>query len=772
MGLTLEKYAPLTFLMGLALLISLSMISYRGMNDLIQTADQVTNTHLIMGQLEEVLSDFKDVVYGYRGYVLTGNESYLNVYYEGRRNVDLEFQKLRSLTAENSRQGLKLDEIERLKQQTLKLSEEIIETRRTKGFNAALAMLESDQGQPLMIEIRQKAREMEAEEDRLLKLRETAAKLSARRAKMLLVAGSLIGVLLAGLAILAVKVELDRRKRAEDALRKSNVELERRVVERTSELSGVTRRLQFALGGARLGAWSVDLPAGRFWADDASKAMHGFEPSQTIDAIEEAGVNIHPKDRRAVAARFLKAVRNRTELECEYRVVMPDGSEWWIAASGQIIQSELDEPQSFKMFGIVRDITERKLAEAERERLLANEQAARQAAEEASRMKDEFLAVLSHELRTPLNAIVGYANLMRNGRYQPGEAPQMLDIVLRNAWTQQQLIADMLDVSRIITGKMGLNLGPVEPQVVIQSALDTARPAADAKQITIDTEFDPSVGVITGDADRLRQAIWNLLSNAVKFTPEGGKVTVRLTREPTYIEIAVSDTGKGIKPEYLPHVFNRFSQEDSSTTRKYGGLGLGLSIVRHVAELHGGSVRAASEGEGRGATFVIRLPISVGLAAEPRNADTHKITGQAPHELARRSGLRLNGARVLVVDDDADTRQLLKRVLESQGAAVKTAASAAEALEMIAASPPDALVADIGMPGEDGYSLMRKIRRLPSSRGGTVPALALTAYAHPEDRVRALTSGFQQYVAKPVEPDELAAVIAKLTGRLNAPSHS
>jgi PAS domain S-box-containing protein len=768
MGLTLEKYAPLAFLMGLALLIGLSMISYRSLNDLSQTADQVTNTHLVMSKLEEVLSDFKDVVSGYRGYVLTGKDSYLDVYFEGRGSVDLEFQELRNMTAVNSRQRLKLDEIERLKQQILRLSEEIVETRRTRGFDAALALLERDQAQPLMVEIRQRAKEMEAEEDLLLRLREAAARSSARHTKMVLAAGSIVGVLLTTLAILAVRSELGGRKRAEAALRQANVELERRVTERTAELSGVTRRLRFALDGARLGAWSVDLPVGRFWADDTSKAMHGFEPSKAINTIEEAGAYIHPEDLPVIAARFRAAVQYLAELECEYRVVMSDGNERWVAACGQIIQSDLDWHQSFKIFGIVQDVTERKQAEAERERLLANEHAARQVAEEASRMKDEFLAVLSHELRTPLNAIIGYANLIRNGRYQPEEASRMLDIVLRNARTQQQLIEDMLDVSRIITGKMRLNLGPVEPKAVIQSAVDTARPAADAKQITIDTEFDPSAGVITGDADRLRQAVWNLLSNAVKFTPAGGKVTVRLAREDCHIEIAVSDTGKGISPEYLPRVFNRFSQEDSSTTRKYGGLGLGLSIVRHVAELHGGSVRAASEGVGRGATFVIRLPMSVEPTAEPRKAASHKITGHAPHETARGEGAQLNGARVLVVDDDADTRQLLKRVLESHGAAVKTAASAAEALEMIAAGPPDALVADIGMPGEDGYSLMRKVRRLPSSHGGTVPALALTAYARPEDRARALTAGFQQYVAKPVEPDELTAVVAKLAGRQDA----
>jgi signal transduction histidine kinase/CHASE3 domain sensor protein/ActR/RegA family two-component response regulator len=771
MRLTFEKYTPLAFLMGLALLIGLSLISYRSLNDLIQTADQLTNTHLVMSKLEEVLSDFKDVIGGYRGYALTGKDSYLDLYYEGRRNVDLEFQELRNPTVYNSRQKFKLDEIERLKQLILRLSEEIIETRRTRGFDAALALLERDRGQPLMIEIRQKAREMEAEEDRLLRLREAAARSSARRAKMILAAGSSVGVILTTLAILAVRRELDRRKRAEAALRQSNVELERRVAERTSEVIGVTQRLRFALDGARLGAWSADLLSGRFWADDASKTMHGFEPGQTVNTIEEAGANIHPEDLPVIAARIRAAVQDHAGLEYEYRVIMPDGSKRWIAASGQIIQWDLDWPQSFKMFGIVQDITERKQTETERERLLANEHAARQAAEEASRMKDEFLAVLSHELRSPLNAIVGYANLMRDGRCRSEEAPRMLDIVLRNARTQQQLIDDMLDVSRIITGKMGLSLGPVEPKAVVKSALDTARPAAEAKQITFDVKFDPSVGAITGDAKRLQQAVWNLLSNAVKFTPAGGKVSVRLTREDSYVEIMVSDTGKGISPEYLPHVFNRFSQEDYSITRQYGGLGLGLSIVRHVAELHGGSVRAASEGEGRGATFVIRLPMGVGPTAEPRNADSHKLGGHEAPETARGGELPLDGARVLVVDDDADTRQLLKRVLEIHGAAVKTAASAAEALGMIAASPPDALVADIGMPGEDGYSLMRKIRKLPSRSGGTVPALALTAYARPEDRARALTAGFQQYVAKPVEPDELAAVVAELTGRMDAPSH-
>jgi len=765
MRLTLEKYTPLTFLLGLALLISLSAVSYRSLSELTRTADQVNRTHRVITQLEETLSEFKDITIGYRGFMLTGEESYLGVYHQARQDMDLNFRELRDMTADNPQQRRRLNELEQLKQRSFDRSEEIIRTRRTQGFNDALRLFERDTGQTPMDEIRRVIKDMEAEEARLLRLREAAARLSARRATTVLMTGSSMGMLLTGLAILAVRRELERRRHADASLRRLNIELERRVAERTAELSAATLRLKFALDGAHLGAWAVGLSDGRLWFDEASMVMHGVEPDSPINNIEEAFANVHPEDRAVVLIRFQEAVQSRTGLESEYRVVRPNGGVRWIASRGQVAYSDPDETQPFKMFGIVQDVTERKQAEAERERLLANEQSARQTAEEANRMKDEFLAVLSHELRSPLNAIVGYANLMRGGGHRVEEAPQMLEIILRNARTQQQLIEDMLDVSRVITGKMGLKLGQVEPEMIIQRALDTVRPAAAAKKITLAATFDPSVGVISGDADRLQQVVWNLLSNAVKFTPAGGKVTVRLARVDHYVEITVNDTGKGIKPEYLSQVFDRFSQEDYSTTRRHGGLGLGLSIVRHITELHGGTVHAASEGEGRGATFTIRLPLTVGKMARPQTRSLHKTAGFTPREM----DWELNGARVLVVDDDEDTRQLLKQIMENHGAAVRTAASAAEALEMIDAAPPDALVADIGMPGEDGYSLVRKIRKLPHDRGGGVPALALTAYARPEDRARALTAGFQHYVTKPVEPNELIAVVAKMTGRLGAP---
>jgi signal transduction histidine kinase/CHASE3 domain sensor protein/ActR/RegA family two-component response regulator len=763
---TLEKYAPLTFLMGLALLISLSVVSYRSLSELTRNADKVNDTLRMITRLEETLSDFKDIAIGYRSYVLTGRESYLDVDRRARRDMDFNFQELRSMTAEVPRQRQRLDELEGLKQKIFDRSEEIIKTRRTQGVDEAQMLLERAPGHTLLDEIRRVIKEMEVEEAHLLQLRETAARLSASRVATVLVTGSSMGVLLTGLAILAVKRELDKRKRADALLRRLNLELERRVTKRTAELSAATRRLKFALDGARLGAWAVDLSDGRLWFDEASEVMHEVGPDHPVNNIEEASVNIHPEDRAVVLARFREAVQSRTGLECEYRVVMPDGGVRWIASRGQVACSDPDEPQPLRMFGIMQDVTERKHAEVERERLLGNEQAARRTAEEANRMKDEFLAVLSHELRSPLNAIVGYANLMRGGRHRPEETPHMLEIILRNARAQQQLIEDLLDVSRVITGKMGLSLRQIEPEMIIQRAIDSVCPAAAAKQITLAATFDPTISAISGDADRLQQAVWNLLSNAVKFTPTGGKVTVRLARVDPYIEIVVSDTGKGIKAEYLPHVFDRFSQEDYSTTRSYGGLGLGLSIVRHITELHGGTVHAASEGEGHGATFTIRLPLTAGQIAQPQTETAHETAGFTPRETES----ELDGARVLVVDDDADTRQLLKQIMESQGAEVRMAASAAEALEMIGSAPPDALVADIGMPGEDGYSMMRKIRKLPPDRGGGVPALALTAYARPEDRARATTAGFQHYITKPVEPNELAAVIAHLTGRLDKPS--
>lgn len=408
-----------------------------------------------------------------------------------------------------------------------------------------------------------------------------------------------------------------------------------------------------------------------------------------------------------------------------------------------------------------KEIAVRQWAEEERARLLVREQELRRQAEDANRMKDEFLATLSHELRTPLNAMLGWAQVLRLGKLDGPAAARALETIERNARAQAQLIADLLDVSRIITGKLRLDVQPVELRRIIEAALDGVRPGADAKGIVLDVSLDPLTSPVIGDADRLQQVVWNLLSNAIKFTSAGGSVQVRLQQRGDSAEVRVADTGLGIRPDFLPYVFDRFRQAESTITRSHGGLGLGLSIVRHLVELHGGGVSVDSEGEGKGAAFTVRLPVRQVVSDEAAALDE---TQTSLMRVWDSQGL-LAGVRVLVVEDEDDTRELLVTALEQCGAEVVSAATAAAALEHLDRRPPDVLVSDLAMPDEDGYSLIRKIRARESERGGTVPAAALTAYARTEDRVRALASGFQRHLPKPIDPSDLIAAVATLAGR-------
>jgi PAS domain S-box-containing protein len=413
---------------------------------------------------------------------------------------------------------------------------------------------------------------------------------------------------------------------------------------------------------------------------------------------------------------------------------------------------------------IARDISERRQAEKERARLLAHEQEARQEAEEANRLKDEFLATLSHELRTPLTAILGWAYLLRSGKLGEKSMTDALETIERNARAQSQLIDDLLDISRIITGQLRLDIRQVEPSSFIESAIEALRPAAEAKGVRVQQVIDAEVNTISGDAARLQQVVWNLLSNAIKFTPRDGLVQVRLERINSHIEIAVSDTGAGISPQFLPYVFDRFRQADQTTTRYYGGLGLGLAIVRQLIELHGGTVHAESPGEGKGATFTAKLPINPIYDSRSFAEPAHIEAREMPLPLF--SGPeRLDGLRVLVVDDETDAREMLRIGLGQCGAEVTTASSVQEALAALKAARPEIVISDIGMPDEDGYELIKKVRALALEDGGKVPAIALTAYARTEDRLRALRAGYQMHVTKPVDLPELVAVMASLIER-------
>ncbi len=414
------------------------------------------------------------------------------------------------------------------------------------------------------------------------------------------------------------------------------------------------------------------------------------------------------------------------------------------------------------IIAVLRDITERKRAEAQHEWLLAREQAARVEAESANRAKDEFLSTLSHELRTPLTPTLVWLRLMRTRRPDEATLDRALAAIERNTQLQVRLVEDILDLSRIITGKFHLDLHDVPLAGIIASAVDLARPSAETKDLRLEITIGPGTHLVSGDAARLQQVVWNLLSNAIKFTPKGGVIEIRLERSDDRARIVVTDTGLGIDAGLLPHVFDRFRQADSSSTRKHGGLGLGLAIVRHLVELHGGVARAESRGEGQGATFTVELP-----QQDPEK--TSRVAKQTP--AARGPGVAVDrvpvpeGVRVLLVEDDTDTRDVLEMALRRCKADVTAVGSAADAVAAIDRSLPDVLVCDIGMPGEDGYALIGKLRARPPERGGRIPAIALTAFVQVEDRQRALRAGFQAHVAKPVDPADVAAVVWSLARR-------
>jgi PAS domain S-box-containing protein len=676
------------------------------------------------------------------------------------------------------------------------------------------------------------------------------------------------------------------RKRAEIGLRKSDA------------------RLRLALDISQTSTFEIDLLTDEVQTDEIGREIYGFEKDEPL-TFAQVQSHFHPEDRDYVmesVARALDPLSDSDEFEVEQRIIRADGETRWIKVRGRaFFEGEDDARRAVTCLGTYIDITERKAAERERERLLRQLEAerarlqylftkapafvatlrgpqhifeltnpaylqlighrdvngkparaalpevegqgffqlldqvfqtgeaytgrelpvqlqreeygpleqrfvdfvyqpifdadgavsgifvhgvditeqvrARKEAEEANRAKDEFLATLSHELRTPLNAILGWAKMMGDNRLDEDSRRRALETIQRNARIQAQLIDDILDVSRIISGKLKLEIRPIELASVVELAVASVLPAAEAKDIRLQRVLDYGKSMVSGDPNRLQQVVWNLLSNAVKFTPKGGRVQIRLERVNSHVEIIVSDTGIGIPPKVLPFIFDRFRQADSATTRQHGGLGLGLAIVRHLVEMHGGTVEAESGGENQGSTFTVRLPL-IALRSMEINSEAGSAAGSAaaPREHPTDSGRdvpfectpELEGLHVLVVDDEEDGRRLVATVLRQCGAQVTEANSAADGFKAVRDLRPDVLISDLGMPGEDGYSLIKKVRALPPEQGGQIPAAALTAYARVEDRMRVLRAGFQIHLPKPVEPAELVAVVASLSGRHDA----
>lgn len=552
----------------------------------------------------------------------------------------------------------------------------------------------------------------------------------------------------------------------------------------------------------------LDRGIGEAYVSPQIETILGFSQEEWLNDPVRWFRQVHPEDQTRWSIEAAQMFLSGEPIRSAYRVIARDGHVVWFHCEAKMVRrddgrpwfihgvgfdiTELKEAEAALLkaqdelerrvkertaelasanAGLEQEIIERKRAEKERADMLAREQAARKQAEIANRVKDEFLATVSHELRTPLNAILGWATILRSGRSEKVDSSRALEVIERNARAQKQLIEDLLDVSRIITGKLRLDLGPVDLTEIVENCGDTVRPATEAKDVTLEIISAQRSVPVSGDPARLQQILWNLLSNAVRFTPQGGRVTIELEQLNGHARISVKDTGIGINPEFLPYVFDRFRQADGSFTREHGGLGLGLAIVRHLVELHGGTVEAYSAGKGKGATFRVTLPL---LSKEILDANKweESHTEMFAEMIAFDKGPRLDGLHLLLVDDEVDALEMVSAVLKDFGAEVATAQSSRAALEALARAKYDVLISDLQMPGEHGYELIRKIRALEEQGGERIPAIALSAHGRSEDRMRSLMSGYHSHMTKPFEPSELVALVASLAGRTGSPAES
>ncbi len=1029
MKLTLERQVPLVFSIAILLLIVIAFFAYRSINSLTESLMWEKHTQQVLLQLDETLILLIDAETGGRGFLITGEERYLEPYNNANQKFGDNLTRLRVLVADNPEQTATLPQLETLVGERLETLRKAIATRRTRSLAEVSTEVINNRGRELMDDIRSLIGSMKAEEKSILTRRETALDENLSNTYRMLAFGGIAGIFALGLANFAIYREIGKRAKAEADLKESNKGLEKRVEERTRELSGkndeleaqnkrrelAEERRRVALDVGELGTWKLNVDGNDGEMDERTLSVFGLASEEFDGSSKKAFSRVIEEDAPKVDEEFRKAVTQKTNFNAEFRIRDSKGGIRWnnctgqpqldeagnvthvvgfcrdvtenkenelalrdsesfvraildslpahiavINKSGEIVsvnqawqnfagnnclegqiaatgigenylkvcedsatfekdtaevceklravldgektgfsfeypchspveerwfilqvsamkdgavishidisdrkraETELKNSEEFnrsifenspecvkvlnldgtlhtmnanglcileigdfsdfagshwvdfwegdeqekarqavetarngrtthfegfckttkgnlkywdvsvapvfdgagkptRLISTSRDITERREIETERERLLKNEQEARRDAEIANRLRDEFLATVSHELRAPLNSILGWGRLLQKGQLDEPTAEKANSTIVRNAESQNRLIEDLLDVSRIISGKLRLEVMTIKPINIVESALETVRPAAEAKGIKISITGERDISHISGDPNRLQQVIWNLLSNAIKFTPPDGEVKLEIEREEDFVEIRVRDSGIGLKEDFLPYVFDRFRQADASSIRKFGGLGLGLAIVRHITEMHGGTVHAESAGENQGSTFIVRLPLTIQTESDAGNGKNKVQTIEPDKEL------HLSGMLILVVDDEEDTRQLLVQSLTFYGATVITADSARQAFIEIVDKNPDVMVSDIGMPDEDGYSLIRRIRALPDKQHNAIPAVALTAFTRAQDRMRALTSGYQNHVSKPVEPDELATVIASLTGRL------
>ena len=733
--------------LGLALLVMNAVVSYVATQDLITSQHELARTHRVIANLEGVMSTLKDAETGERGYIITGDRKYLDPYRAALASFPTQFKELDESVPGDSSQRQQLPMLRAKFDRRLAMLKRGVELADAKDADAARQLLLSGTGKSLMDEIRVLISVMQGEERALLGMRDARTRASARNAKMTIAIANLAAAALVILVAYMLMRHNAARYQAEQ------------------ELAQQREWLQVTLSSIGDAVISTDKAGRVSFMNPVSQALTGWSEDdargQPLSAVFKI---VNEKTRTAVDNPALVAMHEGriVGLANHTLLITKSGAEIAIDDSGAPIRDARGRIQGSVL--VFRDITERRKVDDERTRLLASERSARRAAEAASRAKDEFVAMISHELRTPLNAILGWAQMLRNPKFPAADSARAAESIERNAKTQARLIEDLLDISRIITGKLTLEIRPVDLMPVVEAAMEAVHAAADAKSIQLDLQLNPAGSLVSGDVNRLQQILWNLLSNAVKFTPRQGRIVVKLERVGSQLELRVSDTGVGIDRQFLPFVFDRFSQASTASERKHGGLGLGLAIVRHLVELHGGTVLAESDGEDKGATFTVSLPVR---AIREDVLDAERMAEAPDSAAGLADAALLTGLRVLVLDDEPETRELLSTMLSQRGAEVVTCASAAEAFERVEAWRPSIVVSDISMPDEDGYRFIRRVRGLPPERGGKVPAVALTAFARSEDRLRALRAGFQMHVPKPVEAAELIMVVASLAERIS-----
>lgn len=716
-----------------------------------QVIDQqrlVTHSNEVRRTLSEVMNLANQAEAGHRGYVITGDRDYLASVKDCESEAYEQLRKFRALTVDNPEQQANADELERRLDARFAAIRDALELMRTRGPEAVRSLLREGHGLNEIVAVRTLVAQMDRNEEVLLEQREPAATRSYRIAVYSSLIGALAGFALVGMSYRRLTLDTAFRVRAADALQQQREWFQITLASVgdaviTCELDGSINYLNPV--AERLTGWTVDEAEGSQLDRVCSTVLEDTrEPHAVpIERVLSAGTSIDIVNRIILIAR--------------------DGVERPIDLSSAPIVHV--SGMTIGVVVVFRDTTEQRRLDRERRDALHREQDARRRAEEANRVKDEFVGMVSHELRTPLNAILGWSHVLQLGENSDETVERALATIDRNARAQAKLIEDLLDISRMAAGLMHLDIGMLDPGTMVLHAIETLQPAAAAKGVRILTSIEPDLRTIEGDTQRLQQVIENLLTNAVKFTERGGTVEVVLSKVDSCVEIRVRDTGRGIDPDFLPSVFDRFRQADASSSRSSSGLGLGLAIAQQLVELHGGSIEAYSAGEGLGSTFTVRLPASSQSAALEAVGTTGSAgSAESPATISTLGREKLEGVRVVVVDDEREVLEMSAFLLTQQGADVRTASSASAALDLVKTWRPDCIVSDIGMPGQDGYEFIKSVRSLSDKSGGAIPAVAVTAYVRPEDREKALASGFQMHLAKPVDPAELVAVIQSLTG--------